>query len=59
MSTTDNTKAVVNPELTLRRFVLRSLLPIVAVVLLAATPLTGPFGFAALVIAWWFLQRKF
>ncbi|MCA8948973.1 MAG: hypothetical protein KDE27_05690 [Planctomycetes bacterium] len=47
-----------NPELTLKRFVLRSLLPIMAVVLLALTPLIGPYGFAAAVAGWWYLQTK-
>lgn len=48
-----------NPELTLQRFALRSLLPIMACVLLALTPLIGPYGFAAAVVGWWFVQRKF
>lgn len=59
MSETDQTAAPVNPELTLKRFVLRSLLPIAALVLLLLTTLIGPYGFAAAVIAWWFIQRKF
>ncbi|MCR9244848.1 MAG: hypothetical protein NXI31_07435 [bacterium] len=49
----------VNPELTLKILALRSLLPMAAVVLLALTPLIGPYGFAAAVAGWWFLQRRF
>ena len=59
MSETDNTPAPVHPELTLKRMLLRSLLPIAAVILLLLVPLIGPFGFAAAVVAWWFIQRKF
>ena len=59
MTETAKTAEPINPELTLKRFALRSLLPIMAVFLLALTPLIGPFGFAAAVTGWWFLQRKF
>ncbi len=59
MSETDKTAAPVDPELTLKRLALRSLLPMAAVVLLALTPLIGPYGFAAAVVAWWFIQRRF
>lgn len=59
MNETDKTSAPGNPELTLSRLAVRSLLPFMAVVLLLLTPLIGPFGFAVAVAGWWFLQRQF
>ncbi|MDF1798744.1 MAG: hypothetical protein P1V81_06175 [Planctomycetota bacterium] len=48
-----------NPELSTTRYLLRSLLPIAAVLLLLSTFIIGPFGFVAATVAWWLVQRKF
>jgi hypothetical protein len=37
---------------------LRSLLPLAAIGLLASVPLVGAYGFAALTLTWWLVQRR-
>ena len=59
MTESQKTATVVNPELTLKRFGLRCLLPMAALALIVSTVLIGPFGFAAATVTWWFIQRKF
>ena len=54
----EETTSQTNPELKASRFLLRSLLPLAAVLLILSTFVIGPFGFAVATIAWWLLQRK-
>jgi nitrate reductase NapE component len=46
------------PRLTPVELAVRSLLPIAAFCLLATVPLVGAYGFAALTLAWWLVQRR-
>jgi len=57
--TPEATRPARNPELTPRRFLLRSLLPLAALVLLLLVPVIGPYGFAVAVLVWWLVQRRF
>ncbi|MCB9885454.1 MAG: hypothetical protein H6838_08175 [Planctomycetes bacterium] len=46
------------PSRTAKELVMRSLLPIVAVLLLLSTALLGAYGFAVLAFVWWKLQSR-
>lgn len=46
------------PHRTPREFAMRSLLPLMAVVLLLSTLLLGAYAFAALALAWWLAQSR-
>ena len=59
MTETSSNDATVNPELTLKRFALRSLLPVAAVVLVLSTFVIGPSGFAVAAGAWWLVQTRY
>lgn len=47
-----------NDELKASRYLLRSLLPIAAVLLILSTFVIGPFGFAVATVAWWLVQKR-
>lgn len=59
MIETQRTQTPGDPELTLKRFALRSLLPAMAVLLILSTFVIGPWGFAGAVASWWLIQRQF